>query len=75
MDSKGMLTPDAFWSMMQEHDAQMRQSFQDLPVYAPVGWFGPVMTGEWIFDGGPRGLIYEAPDGDEPYVHVRTHRQ
>lgn len=67
-----MLTPEEFWSTIEDLHDHARQSSKDFPLYAPADWSGPVMVGEWVLDGGPRGLIHGTPEGDEPFLHVRT---
>lgn len=72
MDFEGTLTPDEFWSRMQDFEDHVRQSFEELPVFTVAQWPGEVMLGEWSSGRGPRGLMHGLPEGGEPFVHVMT---
>ncbi len=67
-----MFTPEEFWSTIEDLHDHVRQSSKNFPLYAPAHWSGMIMVGEWMLDGGSRGLIHGSPEGDEPFLHVRT---
>src|SRR5690625_733870 len=67
------LTPDEFWSMVQDSNDRVRASFKDYPLFAPAQWSGTVMLGQWSFSGdGPRGLMHGLLQGSEPFIHIMT---
>ena len=67
------LTPDEFWSMVQDSNDRVRASFKDYPLFAPAQWSGTVMLGQWSFSGdGPRGLMHGLPAESEPFIQVMT---
>ena len=75
MQYAGRLSPAEFWARYAEMEERIRATASALPCYAPVGWVGLRMFGDWQWENGQPvtiGLAHGARDGDGPTLHVHT---
>ncbi|MFB2581307.1 hypothetical protein ACEXQD_08645 [Herbiconiux sp. P15] len=52
------LTPDEFWSRVDETDERLRESFEPVGAFGLVEWPGFAMVSEWEFGGSTRVLSF-----------------
>jgi hypothetical protein len=72
MGVEGQRDQDGFWAIVAEGEQRIRETFPELPCFGLRDWDGGVMVGEWIFDGGPHGLLHGDPGLGSPYAQVLT---
>ena len=72
MEAEGQMDRDGFWAMVAEGEQRIRETFVEFPCFALTKWDGPVMVGEWIYDGGPHGLLHGDPGLGTRFAQVLT---
>ena len=75
MQYAGRLSPEAFWAHYEHMEERIRATATVLPTYAPSGWMGLRMIGDWEWENDRLvtvGLAHGAPNGAGPTLHVHT---